>query len=305
VYITDSTSTLEITSYALPLPFEAVPVDTRQQLQYDEAKRRIEEGTDDITSHSVFIVDKSGSMRKSDVNGHQSRARAVYYTLAEEIILPQLEDDSVSHTDLVTIIEFRDEPVKVLDKEPVSWVLYNKLVELSEKEDARSHGMYMPALEYGFKQFESSHELCALSVFFLSDGRPSDYLVSMTSPDASCQSVYINEKLAKQVAPLGNRLTFWAFGLGTDETEFYTLPQIVEKAKKLGAKGNLIVGKDGASLTTAFASSLASLIQTRTLLTRLNGFTLVGTTGGDIGSKPVQKKKNDAVWDAGSFDRDA
>lgn len=77
-YITNDSSTVEITAWASELPLERHSLSERDVQQHDEAKRRIAMDPSTITSHQVFVVDMSASMQMSDMNGHKSRFRAVY-----------------------------------------------------------------------------------------------------------------------------------------------------------------------------------------------------------------------------------
>lgn len=74
------------------------------------AKRRVEEDNHFITSFTVCIVDKSGSMKKSDVAGHRTRARAVYFAMGDQYLAPFFNREGESHTDLITVIEMRETP---------------------------------------------------------------------------------------------------------------------------------------------------------------------------------------------------
>jgi hypothetical protein len=78
VYITDETSRHEITSWRLDDAPEPAPAVVEGQ-----------EGAG--TAHFVMVVDMSGSMRKDDVQGHTSRATAVYDCLAKDLVEPQLK----------------------------------------------------------------------------------------------------------------------------------------------------------------------------------------------------------------------
>ena len=64
-----------------------------------------------FTSHTVIVVDRSGSMRKDDVPSFSTRTAAVYGCLAREFIQPQL-DLTAGGTNVgravVTIVEFDD-----------------------------------------------------------------------------------------------------------------------------------------------------------------------------------------------------
>jgi hypothetical protein len=94
VYITDVTSTQEITSWALELPLLKVEISDHYKSSYNEAKSRIDADASIITSHTVLVVDMSGSMNKSDMTGHRTRSRGAYYNIAEEMVaarLPKVE----------------------------------------------------------------------------------------------------------------------------------------------------------------------------------------------------------------------
>jgi hypothetical protein len=77
VYITDEAGKQEITSWRL---------DGRCEDIQDQDQVR---GT-----HTVVVVDHSGSMRKDDVHGYDTRTAAVYDCLAREFIEPQLQVSS-------------------------------------------------------------------------------------------------------------------------------------------------------------------------------------------------------------------
>ena len=57
---------------------------------------------------TVLIVDQSGSMKKSDVMGHRSRSRGVFYTIASEMIATPLLHNMLSFNDTLSLIEMRD-----------------------------------------------------------------------------------------------------------------------------------------------------------------------------------------------------
>ena len=72
-------------------------------------------------------------MREADILGHKTRSSAAYYTLANQFIGEPLSKNQFSFNDLVTLIEMRDEAKTygLIDSEPITWELYNKLVELA------------------------------------------------------------------------------------------------------------------------------------------------------------------------------
>jgi hypothetical protein len=76
---------------------------------------------------------------------------------------------------VVTLIEIRDVPTILFEYQPISWHLFNTFVELSEQKNARSHGNYTPAILTAFQHLQkTANEQCALTLFFLTDGKPSD-----------------------------------------------------------------------------------------------------------------------------------
>lgn len=109
VYITDQTSRHEITSYMLPLSINLALIEENDRYQYTAAKQRIARDPSLIKTHSVFVIDCSGSMSKSDVQGHRSRSDAVRYAIATEFIAKRLHnpESNVTPFDVVTIIEMR------------------------------------------------------------------------------------------------------------------------------------------------------------------------------------------------------
>ena len=66
VYITDSTCTVEITSYPLPIHVAAAPI-TREMCKIHAAALLAVEIPRTWTSHTVLVVDQSGSMKKPDI----------------------------------------------------------------------------------------------------------------------------------------------------------------------------------------------------------------------------------------------
>ena len=279
VYITDVTSTKEVTSWALELPLSPISMTDRVITQHEEAKRRLLDDSSIITSHHICIVDMSASMRQSDMNGHKSRCRAVYYSLVEDYV-----DKAVScagtftGTDVVSVIEMRDDATVVLELEPVSGVLYNKFVELAKGEKyARSHGNYVPSLQKAFELLRKYDNIrCTPSIFFLSDGRPSD--ISTRYKGLSYPQTCFNEELKELISNncdhFRNRLTFIAVGYG--HIEFEVMKTIVDVARSSHIKEAkfLQTSIDSNAMTDAMSSIISSTTETRTLLSRLNCFSI-------------------------------
>lgn len=230
-----------------------------------EAKRRLEQDPRLITSHTVLVVDLSAIMRKSDMNGHRTRSRAVFYTLAEEFVASRLSSNissmegfGTSHTDVVTLIAMRDTPSILFSKEPISWLLYNQLLRLAENERPSSHGDFYPSIEAAFEVLErADYGESALAMYFLSDGRPSDGRYDYFFPN----NLY--DLITKKVKSIGHRFTFFTVGFGSDRRKFEVLEEMVKFAKDSGAAStSFITNMDATGLVesmTSFLSMTSSL----------------------------------------------
>jgi hypothetical protein len=136
-------------------------------------------------SHTVLVVDSSGSMRKNDVPGYASRTAAVYDCLARDFVQPQLQANSPSEnnkglanksTHVVTLIEMSDWASVVFARHPFNEELKAKL-QARGRSRARSHGNYLPALDtvIDLLRRDAAHGK-QLFLLFLSDGAPSDHV---------------------------------------------------------------------------------------------------------------------------------
>ena len=136
-------------------------------------------------SHTVLVVDSSGSMRKGDVPGYPSRTAAVYDCLARDFVEPQLQADTSTNkskggiaksTHVVTLIEMSDRASIVFARHPFDEELKAKLKKRAGSR-ARSHGNYLPALDavIDLLRRDAAHGK-QLFLLFLSDGAPSDHV---------------------------------------------------------------------------------------------------------------------------------
>jgi len=219
-YITDHSSTIEVTSWAVELPLEKFEITQKLHQQYLESKRRLKLDPDRISSHAVFVVDQSRSMNLSDMNGHRSRSRGVYFTIATEFVAQQIEMNSCSYNDIVTVIDMKDYATIRIDSEPISWQLFNKLMDMASLNKPSSHGNYLPALQRAYDVFSlSSHVNCGRMLFFLSDGKPSDIC---TSTVRSYDEIY--DAVRQLASRFGKTLTFGTLGFSNDlKTDFSVL----------------------------------------------------------------------------------
>lgn len=87
-------------------------------------------------------------MRNADVPGHRTRSSAVYFTIANEMISKPLINNVFSYKDVLTVIEMKNEADCLFYMEPITWNLFNKLVDLFLKPitHIKGNGNYIPSL---------------------------------------------------------------------------------------------------------------------------------------------------------------
>eukprot|EP01038_Epipyxis_sp_PR26KG_P010412 gene10412-13987_t len=268
VCITDETSSTEVTSWSSELPLTIATIPIAKEIQYQQMMSRLRKNPDIITSHHVMIVDKSGSMRKADINGHKSRYRSAYYTLAQDFVFTQLCDvnskvfsaNTIDYTDVVTLIEMRDNPTIIFEREPISWQLYNKLVVQQRIDDARSHGNYLPSIQEAIKCLNvTNHENCSLALLLLSDGRPSD-------PKYSNDVIQLINSVSMKYK---SRIWIQTFGYGnSNNLDFKLLKDMSVNAMRNGAMSEFQHGS--ANFGTALDSIILHSSINRSLLSQLN-----------------------------------
>ena len=174
VYITDNTCTEEITSYAVPVLVDKIPVTDEMQLAHTRACELIA-APKCWTSHTVIVIDQSGSMKKSDIPDCSNRADAVWVCLALDWVAPQLEKGDAKATDVVSLVAMSDGATLLIKQQPLDWLLFNAIVDFRRSQIPASHGNYLPALDMAEEMFlENKFGGCALQLMFLSDGKPSD-----------------------------------------------------------------------------------------------------------------------------------
>ena len=162
VYVTDITSQHEITSWR----------DDGKDIVPPPPPR-----PDAYGVHVVMIVDHSGSMRKDDVEGFDTRLEAVYDCLLRDLVEPQLslgfyEEDGNA---VASLIKFDSDASILLERVPFDAALLGKLKHLRSRR-AGKHGNYMSGLARAIELLERSRKDARLLVIFLSDGAPSDHV---------------------------------------------------------------------------------------------------------------------------------
>ena len=271
-FITDDTCSKEVTSYRDPVSIQGAMITPKMQEDHDTVSQLIQESFHLITTHSIIIIDQSGSMRTSDVFGFRTRSEAAYGTLALDYIAEQLHNRAGDELmiDTVTIIEMNDFPFILYHQVPLDWILFNNLLKRQKEARPKSHGNYNSCLELVHSYISSDLEKCMLldideedmpayTVVFLSDGKPSDN----KSDDCSRRSVL----MTKISWRLSNKITFFCMGIGAAGSEFAELDRIVTVAKEAGACKNsqfVHAGLNTVAMSNAFSSLATSTTATRT-----------------------------------------
>jgi hypothetical protein len=178
VFIADDCLRREVTCYPSPLAFAEIDEDARTA--HVKAKRVIDQKPELCVSHTVLIVDNSGSMTTHDIPLHRDRQVAAYTTMALEFVAEQLFNGTANNSDVVSLVEFSNNARVVFNREPVTWELYNKLLSRRDnrnfktRESAKHQEIfgcdsnYLPALDAAERLLATGlHDTCALSVFFL------------------------------------------------------------------------------------------------------------------------------------------
>ena len=236
--------------------------DNAHAIQLREATRRNTlKNKTSWTSHSVLVVDMSGSMRRDDVNGARCRSDGVWMALARDYVKEPLTTNvRSSRTDLISVVLMRDYAEIIFNCETIDWVLYNKFIDLRHWTEHRPSGPgnYMPALDAADDLLMKNHgSNCSLSLMFFSDGRPSDY-------------GDFPKRMGKIAAKFGRRLSVACIGMAEKGEDFSTLSDMVDEATSYGAVASFgTPSLDADSLSNIITGLASSLTTSKTEMTNM------------------------------------
>jgi hypothetical protein len=127
-FITDSSMRREVTAYPSPLP--NVPTDLNMEAEHEKTKRLLHQKPELATSHTVIIVDNSGSMldKKNDIHLYRDSQNAAFSFTALEFVAEQILSNTAVNSDLVSLIKFSSQPSVEILREPINWTVYNKIL---------------------------------------------------------------------------------------------------------------------------------------------------------------------------------
>lgn len=272
VYVTDESSTKEVTSYAEPIDIPRADLTLGDINNHEAAKERLRVNPSLSTSHTVIVVDQSASMKTCDIFDFRNRSMAVFGMLALNFVATQRLSGEATDTDVVSLVLMRDVGEVVFEREPMGVVLYNKFVDLHDYSTPRSHGNYLPALDTVEDLITSgSHGWCALSLLFLSDGRPSDHSTSFVD-GSSFEDVVdlITDRVSALAERYGQQLSVSMMGFAGPDQDFSVLEAMAVAARDAGAQGEFHQPElSSEGLGTAIAHSVSSLTATRLRFTSL------------------------------------
>ena len=283
VYITDSTSRGEITSWVAPgvgMHIDKIEITEQMDAAHTAACASIETDLTWWTSHAVVVVDQSGSMRKDDVGDYcASRSDVVWSALACTWVLDRLQSGAAESTDVMTVICMRKGSMVVIDRQPTDFVLFNKLVDLLKSSEPKFEGNYIPALDTAEeKLYSNTNGSCALQLLFFSDGRPSDTTEAVFDELGGRMSLstqgrhlhHIQKKISKLASRFGRRLTVSTMGFGPKDEDFSVLKGMASSAEAYGSDSSYVnASLDVQALTTGLIRFSSTLSTTKTECTDL------------------------------------
>lgn len=269
VYVTNEKTNEEITSYAVPIKLDPVPITSEMRHRHDKAKSTLHKDKTKWQSNTVIVIDTSGSMRESDVWGARNRLDTVWISVALDFLATRIEN-GCGIFDVVSIVSMGDTGKILVLEQPTTYVLYNQIVDFYTRNVVlpQSHGNYIPALDVAESLISANtNESCAIGLLFISDGRPSDRVHLKCSLKDSVD--LITKRIASLAKKFGRTLSFDAVGIG-DEDNFDTLQKMVDEAKDYGANASLkLPSKTSSALGDVLHSFASSVTSTQTEMTDL------------------------------------
>jgi len=242
-YVTDSTSRKEVTSWREPgfgINIQKVEITASMLQEHELAVRKIREDQTFWASHTVVIVDQSGSMRTADTAEGATRSDIVWLTLAMELIKKQLDAKERASNDVFSVVSMQKESSILIDKQPTDMLLFNSIVDLLRTLKPQQDGHYLPAIDAA-EGLLNSNPLgsCALNLMFLSDGKPSDHARKGHGLPSYIEAidVQVRTRLESLAMRFGRRVTVGTIGFGMEKADYRVLESIVTVAKDYGCKG--------------------------------------------------------------------
>jgi hypothetical protein len=237
------------------------------------AEWKIHEDPSCWTSHTVVVLDQSGSMRREDATQGNTRADCVWVTLVTDLA-QRLKSGERTSTDVFSLVGMREDSTVLIDRAAADWLLHNKLVDLLRTEKPGMGGNYLPSFDEAESLLRSNMSgSCALSLMFLSDGRPSDHQLSWDEGgEVSTVQARICERMAGIAELFGPRLNVAAVSFGRADDDYSVLKAMADEASRFHCDSDFHEGAlDVDRLAKAFSSFASSTTETKTMLTEIGG----------------------------------
>ena len=277
-FVTDRTMSREVTAYPSPLP--EADIDASAMEAIGKVKRLLEQKPDLSTSHTVIVIDNSGSMlsKKNDIYMYRDCQNAAFSMTALEFIAEQLLNNTAGNSDSVSLIKFDAEASVEFSREPIGWPVYNDILRHRNKQtynrrqfapqmdELNGLSNYLPALKHAKELLNSGyHDRLALSLFFFSDGRSTDHMKLGVSTKESYK--LMKDEISEMAAAFGDSLTVSMVGLGNVGDEFTALKEMADAATAAGAKGSFKrCERTANSISSAISTMVTSTTETRVAL---------------------------------------
>lgn len=267
IFIVDDITKQEVTSFATAMDLPLKTISSEMWENHEWARQQMKSQPETFAkSHSVILIDISGSMRNSDVQGSRTRLGAVWHALAEDYVRQRIESGNASLADVFSVILMgntaRLHPY--LHNVPTDWITYNAILKIYKEGSIMpgGHSCFRPALSMAeriLSQYESSP--CFLMLTIMSDGRPSDSAIYGGSWEKNESA--IAGYIATMSSRFGKRLTVSTVGMGS-QNQFETLKTMTEEALNHESKGIFQVPSlSSSSIAGAISSIATSLTETQ------------------------------------------
>jgi len=174
---------------------------------------------------------------------------------------------------VLSVVSMEEQSSILIDRQPTDWLLFNKIIDLLRSCEPHFNGNYLPALKFAEELLvKNTRSTCALSLFFLSDGKPSDRVPPGTGTPEKKLELLFQTGIDAIASRFGRRLTVAAVGFAGPEEDFSMLRAMASRSADFGSCATFHPASLSVeSLGTALSSLASSLTATQTEMTELDG----------------------------------
>jgi len=117
-------------------------------------------------SHTVAVVDQSGSMRKIDAENGVTRSDLVWICLAVDFVGKRLRTGEATSQDYFSLVELGPTGKCLIKEHPLNWILYNRIVDLLRTHHPFGNGNHLSAIECAKRMLLSNKKGKCLHIDF-------------------------------------------------------------------------------------------------------------------------------------------